>query len=303
VNLVRRNPSLTLLALLALLGCVAARPARAEGVVFKFTRAVYGDDPDLKLKSPEGVGCAEDGRVVVADTGNGRLVTYSVAPDGTLANPKGIKLPEIKYPTHVELDAKGNTFVLDRKARRIARLGRDYRFAGWVEAKDRPGFVPVSFVVTAGGTIVAIDGSGPSVVELGEDGKELRRIALPRGQFTDLWVDGQGTTFALDAVGAQIWTATKGSADFKPLGRSLKDAVSFPTHVVSNGRGRLFVVDQNGMGVAILGLDGSYQGRQLALGWGAGLLYYPTQLCVTAKGIAVIADRGNNRVQVFTTLE
>lgn len=296
----RRNPKL---ALVALLGCLSAGSARAEGVVFKLTRPVYGDDKELKLKNPEGVGCSDDGRVVVADTGNGRLVAYAVAPDATLANPKEIKLPEIKYPTHVVIDAKGSTFVLDRRARRIARLGKDYAFAGWVDPKDSPGFVPVSFVVTAGGNVVAIDGKGPSVVELGPDGATARRVALPRGQFTDLWVDGEGTIFALDPVGAQIWTVAKGGTEFKPLGRPLKDAMSFPTHLVSNGRGRLFVVDQNGMGVAVLGLDGSYQGRQLALGWTPGQLYYPTQLCVTAKGIAVIADRGNNRVQVFTTLE
>lgn len=296
----RRNPSL---ALLAILGSLAAGRARAEGVVFKFTQAVYGDDKDLKLKSPEGVGCTDDGRVVVADTGNGRLVTYVVTGESSLAKAKEIRLPELKYPTHVALDAKGSTFVLDRRARRIARLGSDYAFAGWVDPKDLPGFVPVSFVLTAAGTVAAIDGNGPSVVELGEDGKALRRVALPKGQFTDLWVDGQGTIYALDAVGAQLWTASKGSSEFKPLGRSLKDAMSFPTHVVSNGRGRLFLVDQNGMGIAVVGLDGIYQGRQLSLGWTPGLLYYPTQLCVTAKGLAAIADRGNNRVQVFTTLE
>lgn len=299
----RLEPSKAFLAVLASLGLLAAGSARAEGVVFKFVRPVYGDDKDLRLKSPEGVGCSDDGRVVVADTGNGRLVSYSATADGGLLNAKEIKLPEIKYPTHVLLDAKGNTFVLDRRARRIARLGRDYAFGGWVEAKGATGFAPVSFVLTAAGTVAAIDGNGPAVVELGEDGTVLRRAALPQGQFTDLWVDAQGTIFALETVGAQIWTEPKGGTEFKPLGRPLKNATSFPTHLVSNGRGRLFVVDQNGGGIAILGIDGSYQGRQLALGWTPGQLYYPAQLCVTAKGWAAIADRGNNRVQVFTTLE
>jgi hypothetical protein len=57
------------------------------------------------------------------------------------------------------------------------------------------------------------------------------------------------------------------------------------------------------MGVVVLGNDGSYQGRQLTLGWSEGSVYYPSQLCVNEKGIAAIADRGNHRVQVFTTVQ
>ena len=294
-----RNASL---ALVAILGCLAAGHARAEGVVFKFTRAVYGDDREIRLASPEGVGCADDGRLVVADTGNARLLAFGDS-QGALVLSKEIKIPEIGYPTRVVLDQKGNTWVLDRRARKIARLGKGYAFAGWVEAKGASPFVPVSFVVTPGGTIVAIDAIGPSVVELEPDGKALRRVPLPKGQFTDLWVDSRGTVFALDAVAARVWTAEKGRSEFKPLTRSLKDEMKFPTQIVSNGRGRLFLLDQNGMGVGVLGIDGTYQGRQLAMGWTPGLLYYPTQICVTGKGIAAIADRGNDRVQLYATLE
>jgi len=58
-------------------------------------------------------------------------------------------------------------------------------------------------------------------------------------------------------------------------------------------------VDQNGGGVVVLGQDGSYRGRQLGMGWKEGLLYYPSQMCVSGGEIAVIADRENSRVQVF----
>lgn len=284
----------------ALLASLAAQPARAEGVVFRFTRAIYGDDKELKLSGPEGVGCSDDGRVVVADTGNGRLVVYTMSEGAPSTTPKEVKLAQLTYPTRVVLDAKGTTWVLDRKARRIARVTKENTFAGWLETKDP--LVPVSFVVTPAGTIAAIDAKTRSIVEIGDDGATLRRVALPKGEFLDLWVDGQGTIFALEAVAAQVWTAQKG-AELKPLTRSLKGEMSFPAQLTTNGRGRLFVVDQNGMGIVVLGLDGSYQGRQLAIGWLPGGLYYPSQLCVAGKGVATIADRGNNRVQVYTTIE
>ena len=61
------------------------------------------------------------------------------------------------------------------------------------------------------------------------------------------------------------------------------------------------MVDQYGNGIVVLGADGSFQGRQLAIGWGDGVLYYPGQLCINARGEAFIADRSNNRVQIFNT--
>jgi hypothetical protein len=51
----------------------------------------------------------------------------------------------------------------------------------------------------------------------------------------------------------------------------------------------------------VLGADGAFQGRQLAIGWGDGYLYYPAQLCINGAGTAFIADRSNNRVQIFDT--
>jgi hypothetical protein len=80
----------------------------------------------------------------------------------------------------------------------------------------------------------------------------------------------------------------------------MKDKMNFPTYLVAS-KGRLLVVDQNGNGIVLLGSDGSYQGRQLSIGWADGLVNYPAQLCLTDAGVAFLADRFNNRVQVFTT--
>ncbi len=64
--------------------------------------------------------------------------------------------------------------------------------------------------------------------------------------------------------------------------------------------GRLLLVDQHGQGLVVLGLDGAFQGRFLAMGWSEGAVYYPSQLCVSDAGTAFVADRGNHRVQLFT---
>jgi hypothetical protein len=75
--------------------------------------------------------------------------------------------------------------------------------------------------------------------------------------------------------------------------------VSFPTYLTEES-GKLYLVDQNGSGIVLLGVDGTFVGRELEMGSVDGTLYYPSQMCVTAEGMAVIADRNNNRVQVFS---
>jgi DNA-binding beta-propeller fold protein YncE len=64
-------------------------------------------------------------------------------------------------------------------------------------------------------------------------------------------------------------------------------------------KGKLYLVDTNGNGVVLLGLDGSFLGRQLSLGWSDGQVNYPSQLCVTDGGELWVADRFNHRVQQF----
>jgi hypothetical protein len=75
--------------------------------------------------------------------------------------------------------------------------------------------------------------------------------------------------------------------------------VEFPTAIAVDPDGRLFLVDEHGGGIVILGRDGSFRGRQLGTGWKEGFLRYPAGACVLAGTSLVVAERGNHRVQVF----
>jgi hypothetical protein len=119
------------------------------------------------------------------------------------------------------------------------------------------------------------------------------------GFVSDLAVDFKGAIFLIDSVRALVSVAAKDAKEFSPLTRNLREHLSFPTSITTDSRGILYVVDQNGGGVVIIGQDGSFLGRQLAMGWNEGLLYYPSQMCLNERGEMFIADRGNSRVQVF----
>ena len=69
---------------------------------------------------------------------------------------------------------------------------------------------------------------------------------------------------------------------------------------VAESGGKLYVTDQHGHGLVVLGADGRFIGRELEMGWVSGRVYYPAQLCVSGEGLVFVADRGNNRIQIFS---
>jgi hypothetical protein len=161
--------------------------------------------------------------------------------------------------------------------------------------------VPAAFKLDSSDNLYVLDVAARRVLVAGADGRVSRQIPLPKGgeEFTDVAVDGAGRILALDSIGARLWAAGRGETVFKAMGASLKDRVSFPVYVAV-GSGKLYVVDQNGHGVVLLGADGSFVGKELEMGWIKGKVYYPAQLCLGADGLVFLADRNNNRVQVFS---
>lgn len=289
-----------LLALALLAAPGAGRAAAAAGL--RHEKTVYADARDAALKLPEGVGCDDKGAFVVADTGNGRLLLFKFQ-DGAVSGGTEVKLPQLPYPTRVQVGPQGDVYVLDRKQKKIVKLDAAGAFAGFVEPSGASGagtVVPSSFKVDGTGKLALLDVAGRRVLVLDPAGKVLREAPLPKdGFFTDVAVDPDGRVLALDGVNAAVFALPKDKAEFQPLGVGLKDKMSFPVDL-EVWKGKLFLVDQNGHGIAVLGLDGTYVGRELAMGWSEGALYYPSQLCIDAGGDAFLADRNNSRVQVFS---
>jgi DNA-binding beta-propeller fold protein YncE len=289
-----------------LLGCVACAPAsaRAGTLGLKHERSIYADGKGRRLEAPEGVACAEGGRLVVADTGHGRLVVYA-RRGGQLGGGEELKLPELPRPTRVQVDGDGKLLVLDGKLRRIARLDAEGRFAGYLDLAPGPPaaeVTPIAFKVASSGEVYVLDAAGRRILVASAAGRIARQIALPAaGSFTDVAVGPGGKVYAVDAASATLWVAGGAGGVLRAAAPGLRDRTRFPADLAFDPRGRLFVADRNGDAIAVLGADGSFEGRGLASGRGDGLLDHPAQICVT-RSEAFVADRGNNRVQVFSIL-
>jgi sugar lactone lactonase YvrE len=279
----------------------------AQTVKFRHLLSLYSDDKEVGMKSPEGVACGEKSVLIVSDTGNGRLLRYTFQGKAVKAE-REIKVPQLTFPLRVQLNSKGEIFVLDGKKRRILRLTPAGEFEGYVDPQGlppSPAMIPRSFKIGTNDSIYILDIFGERVIELSPDGRYQREVQFPQdyGFFSDLTVDSRGNLFLIDTIQRMVYSAVRETKGFSPFAQGLSDHLNFPTYLTADTRGRIYIVDKDGAGIVILGQDGSFIGRQLSMGWTEGLLYYPTQICLSEKGEVFIADRGNNRVQVFAVVQ
>jgi sugar lactone lactonase YvrE len=283
-----------------------AKSFSAEGVKLRHAASIYTDAIGGIIRQPEGVACSDASLFIVADTGNGRLLRYGFQ-GGTVKPGTEIKVPELSYPVRVAMNSKGDIFVLDGKKRRILHLSPEGAFKGYLDASDMPSAAAMvmSFTIDRDDTIYALDVFSERVLILDPGGKYQKQVAFPKeyGFMTDIAVDRKGTIYLIDSVQAAVSVAAKGSPGFTPLTKSLREYMDFPVGITLDSRGTIFITDRNGGGVVVLGQDGAFHGRQLHRGRTEGLVNYPSQLCINDKGEIFIADRGNNRVQIFTSAQ
>jgi sugar lactone lactonase YvrE len=280
----------------------------AAGVKFRHIISVYSDDKGVGLRQPEGVACNEESLLVVADTGNGRLLRYTFGDKTLRTGASQIKIPQLSYPVRVKINSKNEMYVLDGKQRRIIRMTPEGEFKEYVEPTGLPSptsYVVRSFDIDKNNYLYLLDIFSRRVLVLEPDGRYLRHIEFPKdyGFFSDLAVDFRGNVLLIDSLKAVVFSAHKDSATFTPLSESLHEYTRFPACLTTDKRGRIYLVDRNGSRIIILGQNGSFLGRQSGMGWREGLLNYPSQLCINNKGEVFVADTKNNRVQIFTAFE
>jgi hypothetical protein len=272
----------------------------ADVIQFRYVASALTDTTGVRIGQPEGVACDDRSLLVVSDTAHNRLQSFTLQ-EGALKAGTEIKVP---YPLHVRLTSKGDLFVLDGKQRKILHLGPLGEPKGYLEPQGLPApaaWIPRNFAVGPNDSLSILDIFSSRVLVVDAAGVFQKQLPLPKaaGFFSDLAVDPQGETFVLDSVAATIYAAGVNDAAFTPLTKGLKEYVTFPTSIAADKR-FLYVVDQNGGGVVVLGKDGSFKGRKLRMGWKEGELRYPTDICLNGKGDVFIADRGNNRVGIYT---
>jgi streptogramin lyase len=276
----------------------------AETVKLRFITSVYFDSKEGSIKLPEGIACSEKSIFIVADTGNKRLLRYTFQEE-IVKGGEEIKIPELPYPVRVQFNSAGEIFALDGKLRRIARLNPDGTFKSYIAPEGLPGastVVPKSFRIDRKDNIYILDIFSDRILVLNPEGKYLKQIGLPQdsGFISDFAVGPAANILLLDSAKAMVYSASEESKDFSPLTGSMKEDMNFPASITVDKSGVIYIADQTGGAITILGQDGSFRGHQLGYGWKEGLVRYPSQLCINEKEEIFVADRENSRIQIFT---
>jgi hypothetical protein len=285
------------------------QPPISEGAEkFRYLTSIYSDDKGLPLKQPEGAACSGESLLIVGDSGNGRLLSYSIKDRTIEAGTTEIEATQLHYPVKTEINSRGEIYTLDRKQRSIVRFSPAGEFRGYLQPVGIPSpsaYVPRSFTIDKNDNIYILDILAERVLILDSSGKYRGQIRFPDhyGFFCDVAVDFRGTVLLVDGVDGIVFSAGKGSSTFSTLTGSLKEYVRFPDSLTTDDRGRIYLVDRNGGKIIILGQDGSFLSRQSGMGWKEGSLNYPTQMCINKKGEIFVADTRNSRIQMFELVE
>jgi len=279
------------------------QPAAAQTAKFRHLASIYADDQGAGLNLPEGVGCGVNGKVVVADTANGRLVRFTYV-NKTVSGGSVIKIPELSAPFRVQLNSKGEIYALDGKDRRIVHLSPDGEFKDAVTFEGAPPpatILPKAFTIDLLDNIYVLDVSSSRVLVMNARGQFQKALPFPNdiGFGSDLAVDTAGGVLLLDSIRRRMFFADKDATAFAPLGGDLSEALATMPTYLTTSKGSTFVALGSGSSIVTFRRDGSFIARQLNHGWEEGSLNHPSQMCINDKDEAFIADRDNSRVQVF----
>ena len=283
-----------------------SREGEAQTARFRYAAAVYVDDKGAGLNRPEGVACDARGVVIVADTGNDRLLRFTYQ-DKTVAGGTEIRIPELSAPVRVRISSKGELYALDGRQHRIVHLGADGQFKDVLSYAGAPAPSSVmvkSFTLDDQDNVYVLDVPGARVLILDGAGQFQKALPLPAdaGFVSDLAVDSQGRVILLDSIARRIYSAARGAEGFAALGGDLTATLTtLPTGIAAS-KGTIFVAEGIGGNIVSFGQDGSFLARQLTEGRAEGSLEYPSQMCFTGKDEMLVADRDNSRVQVFSVI-
>ena len=81
------------------------RLTAAETASLRHVMSLYFDEKEAGFKQPEGVACGARGRLIVADTGNGRLVFFTFQ-EGKPSGGREVRLTQVTSPSLLQVTSQ-----------------------------------------------------------------------------------------------------------------------------------------------------------------------------------------------------
>lgn len=215
---------------------------------------VIGPDGKLYTVSRSLDGDVRGLRVTVYDLDSGYFGTFGEHGTGD---------GQFVWPTAIERDADGNTYVADEYTNRVVVFDSDWKPAGaWGKTGASPGELdgPSGLALDGEGNLLVVDHQNHRVQRFSQDGTYL---------------SGFGSHGA-------------GDGEFE-----------LPWGITVDGNGNILVADWGNDRIQKFSSDGSFVASYGKPGRGDGQLHRPASVTVDRDGFLYIADWGNERVQIL----
>lgn len=280
-------------------------PGAAGVAVPRFVFAIDG------IAQPVAVAASPRGDLIFVAEGAGDRLIRVFDRNGDFLT--AIELPrkplEMRAPDALTVGADNRLYVVDSFQHEVLIYTLDGEFVGTFLPDNDPDFdwVPVGLFMNEAGSLYVTDQTKHRhrVMVFDPSGNLTNMFGLSgigEGMFlfpTDILVDGSGQIFVADSNNSRIQVFGSNGEFLQVIhGTDL----SIPRSLILDGDGRLHVLDSLGHSIAAISLGDrpSIEYRYGVLGREAGEFYFPSDLARDETGRIYIADRYNNRVQVWS---
>lgn len=290
------------------------KPPVSEGAKVQkdFTHlfSIYGFEGDL-LNRPSGVAIDDQGQIYVADTGKHRIVVFDRNGNYvTQFGEKGDSKFQIKNPIGVAVAPDGRIYVLTKSLKKIVIYDPQRKPVREIKFDWQPTSLIVHdnrlYVTTRRGVMIG-DLDGRLLSTFGKWGKAPGEFDLPGG----IVVADDGKIYVADSLNYRVQALTKDGKPIWQYGKPLpeSEAIQYrgsdrkfglPASIALDQNGHLYVVDGLSSEIVVLDANSGKYVRTIGdIGQDDGFFYYPDGIAYAGGGTLVVADKFNDRVQVF----
>jgi DNA-binding beta-propeller fold protein YncE len=268
----------------------------------RYLFSIYG------VTEPLGVAVTPNGDRIYATEGGGERLIRAFDADGKALGsfaPPDTEAPQ-RLPTYVSLDSAGQVYVVDRLRRTVDVYDAGGNVKSSLPAPFADGWVPLGVRVSGDSLLVTettkgqhrvlkLDKSAKLQLQFGREGNsgEAGELSFPNAAVAD----ARGRIYVSDSNNGRVQVFDSGG---KPLYQI--PGIGLPHGLEFDGYQRLHVVDTMQHEVKVFDVGGDTAKPLFSFGaegMGDGQFNFPNDVAVDDNDRVYVADRANNRVQVW----
>lgn len=271
---------------------------------------VRGEDEDEDVARPMAVAVDSMDRVVIADSGRGRVHIFD-RKTGEYSYLRGTEMETLRLPVGVATDAKGNIYVADGEHGKIFVFKPDGSYDSDLDSPKwltRPSGIAIDkarqrlYVVdTPSHDVKIFDLEKRALLKtFGERGEQNGEFNYP----SFVTVDKAGQLYVTDTLNSRIQVFDVDGRFLRAFGKKGDGTgdLSAPKGVGVDSEGHTYVADADFDNLQIFDEKGRLLLFLGASGQTAGKFWLPTGLFVDDRDRIYVADSYNKRVQIFQYL-